>query len=74
MAPEAEQTSDPANEPFAKEVPGGQIPLYWLGRNGQEVHAHMSILNLQEGVMDLVVAGGKVTPGEIIEFQAKIRN
>lgn len=72
LAPEVEQVSDP-NEPFGKELPGGQIPLYWLGRNGRNVHTHMSILNYSEGVMDLVVSAGKVTPGEIIEFQAKIK-
>jgi hypothetical protein len=72
LAPDSEQTSDSGNEPFNKE-PGGQVPLYWLGRNGQNVHAHLSIVNLQEGIMDLVVSSGKVSPGEIIEFQAKIR-
>lgn len=48
------------------------IPLHWLGKNGAHLKFHMATLNAAEGVMDLVINGGDVTPGELIEFQAQI--
>lgn len=48
------------------------IPVRWLGKNGMKLKFHMTVLNPGEGTMDLVVNGGDVTPGEIIEFQAQI--
>ncbi len=71
LALDADQTAD---DTFTKDVPsGGQIPIRWLRNNGQNIESHMTILNLTEGVLDMVVNRGRVTPGEIIEFQAKIK-
>jgi hypothetical protein len=70
LAPDAQQV-DPDNK-YAKDPPG-QIPILWLQLNGQHVTSHMTILSVPDGVMDLVLNGGSVTPGEIIEFQALIR-
>jgi hypothetical protein len=53
--------------------PAGQIPVRWLKKNGMHLAYHMNILNANDGTMDLLISGGDVTPGEIIEFQARIR-
>ncbi|MED1287550.1 hypothetical protein [Bacillus mycoides] len=51
----------------------GDIPIRWLRKNGIiDGHYHMTILNASEGTLNLVINGGKVAPGELIEFQAKI--
>ena len=66
----AEQIED---EVFRKAPTLGEsIPLRWLGKNGMKLQYHMTIMNAGDGTMDLVVNGGDVTPGEIIEFQAQI--
>jgi hypothetical protein len=62
---------DSEDEQFAKGP--GDIALRWLGKNGAHLEYHMTILNTAEGTMDLAVNKGDVTPGEIIEFQARIR-
>jgi hypothetical protein len=69
LADGAQQVGD---DTFTKD-PSGQIPIRWLGNNGQGIKSHMTILSITDGVMDMVVNGGKVTPGEIIEFEAMIR-
>jgi hypothetical protein len=71
LAQPAQQTPD-ADGVFTKDG-SGDIPLRWLQNNGVGLKYHMTILNAADGVMDMVVNGGKVTPGEIIEFQAMIR-
>ena len=75
--PEGYRLADAAAQDAEDELfvldPVGQIPLRWLGKNGMHLKYHMSILNTVDGTMDLVVNGGDVTPGEIIEFQARMR-
>jgi hypothetical protein len=71
IAPGGQQRED---ETF-KVAPGiaGSIPVHWLGKNAiNNLTYHMTTLNAAEGTMDLVVDGGDVTPGAIIEFQAQI--
>ncbi|WP_248928051.1 hypothetical protein [Paenibacillus hamazuiensis] len=50
----------------------GDIPIRWLGRNGQNLNWRAKLLNPAEGTIELVIDRGKVTPGEVIEFQARI--
>jgi hypothetical protein len=75
--PEGYRLADVAAQNAADELfvldPAGQIPVRWLHKNGMNLAYHMNILNPNDGTMDLVVSGGDVTPGEIIEFQARIR-
>ena len=70
IAPAAEQKEDDVfkKEPTITE----SLPVRWLGKNGMHLKFHMTTLNAGEGTMDLVINGGDVTPGEIIEFQAQI--
>jgi hypothetical protein len=70
IAPAAEQRED---DTFKKDTGiSNSIPLHWLGKNGAHLKFHMTTLNAAEGMMDLVINGGDVTPGEIIEFQAQV--
>jgi hypothetical protein len=74
--PEGYRLADAAAQDGSDELfaPGaGQVPLRWLRKNGANLSYHMTILNTADGTMDLSVNGGDVTPGEIIEFQARIR-
>jgi hypothetical protein len=75
--PEGYRLADAASQDAADELfvldPVGQIAVRWLGKNGMHLAYHMNIMNPADGTMDLVVSGGDVTPGEIIEFQARIR-
>ncbi|MCO5965371.1 hypothetical protein [Sinorhizobium meliloti] len=70
IAPAAQQKED---EVF-KKAPGinESIPLHWLGKNGMHLKYHMTTVNPTDGIMDLSINGGDVTPGEIIEFQVQI--
>jgi hypothetical protein len=60
------------DEVFKKGV-DGDIPVRKIGANGANLNFRMNIMNAAEGVMDLVVFGGSVTPGEICTFQALIK-
>ncbi len=70
IAPGADQVEDDV----FKKAPGiaDSVPVRWLGKNGMHLKFHMTTLNPGDGTMDLVVNGGDVTPGELIEFQAQI--
>ncbi len=73
--PEGYELTAGEEDDVFKKGTNGQIPIRWLGLNGQLQNSpyHMTILNPAEGTCDLVVNGGKVSPGELIEFQAKIK-
>jgi hypothetical protein len=68
VAPVAQQQPD---ELFEIEPPG-DIPIRKIGNNGRNLKHRMNILNAAEGTFDLIVYGGSVTPGEIVQYQAKI--
>ncbi|MCA1585898.1 MAG: hypothetical protein LC791_14395 [Acidobacteria bacterium] len=70
IAPAAQQKED---DTF-KRAPSiaESIPVHWLGKNGMHLTYHMTTINPSDGMLDLVINGGDVTPGEIIEFQVQI--
>ena len=39
------------------------IPVHWLGKNGAELKYHMTVINPTEGILDLAITAGNVTPG-----------
>lgn len=69
IAPEDEQ-QDPENPSFA--LNGGQIPLKHIA-NGLKTNSRMQIASAADGRVLLVVDAGKVTPGELMEFQFRIK-
>lgn len=71
VAPKAEQQKG-EDELFKMGV-DGDVPIRKIGNNGRNLLHRMNILNAAEGVFDLVVYGGSVTPAEICQYQAKIK-
>jgi hypothetical protein len=51
----------------------GDVPMHWPGINGARLKFHLSVLSRTTGTLNLVIHDGDVTPGEVIEFKAKIR-
>ncbi|WP_140636941.1 hypothetical protein [Methylibium rhizosphaerae] len=69
---EIDDTQDTTDTNFP--VGQGKIPTRWLGINGGgQFQYYVNIANAAEGEVELVVFDGMVTPGEMIDFEARIK-
>lgn len=69
---EIDDTQDTTDANFP--VGQGKIPTRWLGINGGGTFRYyVNVANAAEGEVELVVFDGMVTPGEMIDFEARIR-